>query len=692
MHIRFLLTTTAAIALIAGGASAQDESAAQNPVPTGPQSTSPEIDTAQQGVLVFEPAFFADASPNTALDMVMRLPGFALNTGDTSQRGFAGSAGNVLIDGDRPSSKSDNLMEVLRRISAASVERIELIRGGAPGIDMQGQAVVANIVVKKNVQVEKVLEFNSYIYPDGYIGPILQGQYSRRDGENLIQGSLMGTVDRTDGTGEGYRRRYDTNGNLIQDADLVLWDRFENIRGTGVIERGLAGGKLRLNGLAGWFRSEQQQDLLIRSGGGSDAFNDEEVEDYNFELGANWTREFNERMELEIVGLQRYSTSDYVGLSEAGPDSSAFTLDAASGESIGRAVFRYRPNDRWSFETGGEIAYNFLDSDTAYEENGTVIPLPNAAVKVEETRGEVFGQTTWRPNPKLTVEAGLRVEVSEISQTGDTDLAKSFVYPKPRMQLTWTPSEGHQFRFRAEREVGQLDFGDFSASADIDIGQVEGGNADLEPFKANVFEAVYERRFWGEGVFDVTYMHADVEDVVDVIPLTGGFDGVGNIGDGTQDLFQLRLTLPTDKLGISNGRFQVRGSWVTTSVIDPVTGEERRFQGNQNFGCGVSFNQDLRGGRWSYGFDHGCNIDRGKIYRVREVRELYQEPFVNAFVQWKPKPDLTIRADIGNATDRAAGYDRLVYAGSRDTAPVAYKEERRTWMSPWLFLQIRKSF
>ena len=692
MHIRFLLTTTAAIALIAGGASAQDESAAQNPVPTGPQSTSPEIDTAQQGVLVFEPAFFADASPNTALDMVMRLPGFALNTGDTSQRGFAGSAGNVLIDGDRPSSKSDNLMEVLRRISAASVERIELIRGGAPGIDMQGQAVVANIVVKKNVQVEKVLEFNSYIYPDGYIGPILQGQYSRRDGENLIQGSLMGTVDRTDGTGEGYRRRYDTNGNLIQDADLVLWDRFENIRGTGVIERGLAGGKLRLNGLAGWFRSEQQQDLLIRSGGGSDAFNDEEVEDYNFELGANWTREFNERMELELIGLQRYSTSDYVGLSEAGPDSSAFTLDAASGESIGRGVFRYRPNDRWSFETGGEIAYNFLDSDTAYEENGTVIPLPNAAVKVEETRGEVFGQTTWRPNPKLTVEAGLRVEVSEISQTGDTDLAKSFVYPKPRVQVTWTPSEGHQFRFRAEREVGQLDFGDFSASADIDIGQVEGGNADLEPFKANVFEAVYERRFWGEGVFDVTYMHADVEDVVDVIPLTGGFDGVGNIGDGTQDLFQLRLTLPTDKLGISNGRFQVRGSWVTTSVIDPVTGEERRFQGNQNFGCGVSFNQDLRGGRWSYGFDHGCNIDRGKIYRVREVRELYQEPFVNAFVQWKPKPDLTIRADIGNATDRAAGYDRLVYAGSRDTAPVAYKEERRTWMSPWLFLQIRKSF
>ena len=31
----------------------------------------------------------------------------------------------------------------------------------------------------------------------------------------------------------------------------------------------------------------------------------------------------------------------------------------------------------------------------------------------------------------------------------------------------------------------------------------------------------------------LTYQHAEIEDVVDVIPLAGGFDGVGNIGDGS---------------------------------------------------------------------------------------------------------------------------------------------------------------
>ena len=691
---------TAALTVLAVPALAQTtpnqsptpDSAAQAPVPTGPVQSAPEVDAAQQGVLIFEPAFFADSRPDTALDMIARLPGFGLDTGDTGQRGFAGAAGNVLIDGDRPSSKSDSLDQVLRRISADSVERIELIRGGAPGIDMQGQSVVANVVLRRTVTVERVLELNTYFYPDGYLGPIIAGQYSRREGENSIEGSFSATTDRTDGTGEGFRRRYDSSGALIQDADLVLWDRFRNARGTGALQRPFAGGSLKVNGLLGWFGSESSQDLLIRSGPGIDSFNDEDVESVNSELGVNWTRDLSPRMGLELVGLQRYGTQDYVGVSESGPNTSTFSEDSSQGESIARAVLRFRPNDRWAYEGGGEIAYNFLDSSTAYEENGVAIPLPSSSVKVEELRGEVFGQATWRPSPKLTLEAGLRVEVSEISQSGDSDLTKSFVYPKPRFQLTWTPWEGHQFRFRAERQVGQLNFGDFVASADIDIGQVEGGNPDLEPDKTTIVEAVYERRFWGEGVLELSAAHGEVEDVIDIIPLTGGFDGVGNIGDGSFDQYQVRLTLPMDRLGIPNARLQARGSWAHTEVTDPLTGETRRFQGNQAFGCGVAFNHDLQGGKWSYGFDHGCNTDKGRLFRVREVRSMIQEPFVTLYAQWKPSSDLTIKVDLANVTDRERGYDREIYAGPRDVSPVAFREVRSTKMSPWLFLQIRKSF
>lgn len=662
-----------------------------SPSPT-PDGAAPAIDAAQRGVLVFEPAFFADSRPDTALDMIARLPGFGLDTGDTGQRGFAGAAGNVLINGDRPSSKSDRLDQVLRRISADSVERIELIRGGAPGIDMQGQAVIANVVLRRTVTVERVLELNSYIYPDGHLGPIIAGQYARRDGDRSIEGSISATTDRTDGTGDGFRRRYDPSGALIQDADLVLWDRFRNVRATGAVQRPFAGGQLRANGLLGWVGRENTQDLLIRSGAGIDSFNDEESDSLDGELGLNWTRSLSPRTGVELVGLQRWSSEDYAGVSQGGGDSSTFTSDATAGETIGRAVLRFRPNERWAFESGGEVAWNFLDSATAYEENGVIIPLPSSSVKVEELRGEAFGQATWRPSPRVTVEAGLRVEVSEISQSGDSDQTKSFVYPKPRLQLTWTPWAGHQFRFRAERQVGQLDFGDFVASADIDIGEVEGGNPDLEPDKTTLLEAVYERRFWGEGVLELSVQHGEVEDVVDLIPLTGGFDGVGNIGDGSFDQYQMRLTLPMDRLGLANARLQARGSWVHTEVVDPVTGETRRFQGNQAFGCGVAFNHDLQGGKYSYGFDHGCNVDKGRAFRVREIRAFYNEAFVTLYGQWKPSANTTIRLDVGNATDRQRGYDRDLYAGPRDVAPVALREVRRTRMSPWLFLQVRRGF
>ena len=86
--------------------------------------------------------------PNTAYDMIGRLPGFTFDDGNTA-RGFAGTAGNVLIDGQRPTSKSDDLQSILQRIPASDVDHIEVIRGGAPGIDMQGQTVIANVIRKK---------------------------------------------------------------------------------------------------------------------------------------------------------------------------------------------------------------------------------------------------------------------------------------------------------------------------------------------------------------------------------------------------------------------------------------------------------------------------------------------------------------------------------------------------------------
>ena len=86
-----ILLATTAIVLSAGGALAQTA-----PAPSE-TANPPQAEASQQGVLVFTPDFFADQRPNTALDMVNRIPGFSVQDGDGS-RGFEGAVGNILIN------------------------------------------------------------------------------------------------------------------------------------------------------------------------------------------------------------------------------------------------------------------------------------------------------------------------------------------------------------------------------------------------------------------------------------------------------------------------------------------------------------------------------------------------------------------------------------------------------------------
>jgi hypothetical protein len=84
---------------------------------------------------------------------------------------------------------------------------------------MQGRTVLANVVLKRTVQVQKVVNLQTYVYPDGFFGPILELEGSRREGDNVLEGSLKATRDRTDDTFDGgvqaadrRRRRPDLEG------------------------------------------------------------------------------------------------------------------------------------------------------------------------------------------------------------------------------------------------------------------------------------------------------------------------------------------------------------------------------------------------------------------------------------------------------------------------------------------------
>ncbi|MBN4058549.1 Plug domain-containing protein, partial [bacterium AH-315-J19] len=97
------------------------------------------------GTQVFEPAYFEQFVPRTAIDMVSRIPGFQIRSSG-GRRGLGQGGANVLINGDRISGKT-NAGDQLSRINAANVVRIEIVDGTSldiPGLSGQ----VANVITK----------------------------------------------------------------------------------------------------------------------------------------------------------------------------------------------------------------------------------------------------------------------------------------------------------------------------------------------------------------------------------------------------------------------------------------------------------------------------------------------------------------------------------------------------------------
>lgn len=671
------LLATTALLLIAAPAVAV---AAETPPAPARQSAVP----GDQAVLVFTPDFFAHARPNTALDMVNRVPGFSVNDGSDA-RGFEGAVGNVLINGARPASKNDTGSNVLGRTVAAQVERIELIRGGAPGIEMQGYSVVANVILKNTVSREHILTGNAFLFEGGQ--DLFGGsyQFTERRGDRTWGVTLSDGISNSDSNGAGPVVRVGPNGETLRNEDYYNdgYGGGNSIRGN--FSSPFMGGKVDLTarlGINDWHNINRQTapDVLRES------LYDEDS--HSGEFGVVYTRPLSEKLKLETRFIHEFSDYDSISTSRGqvagvkGPEQ-LFNSDGKSSETILRGLVRHERSASIDVEAGGEIAYNMMQRDQAYFIDGVEELLPSASVKVEETRGELFGKATWRINPKWTLESGLRLESSTISQSGDANQEKSFFFAKPRILATWTPAPNNQLRLRLERTVGQLDFSDFAASTELANENVLGGNVNLHPETRWVVEATYEKRFWGEGIVSIGLRHDEISDAIDVIPLEGGYAAIGNIGDGTLDQLVLHVTVPTDRLGVSGGKFSFKNTWNHTEVTDPTTGEIRPISGIRASQANIAFQQDIT--RWKLQWGVSWLPLMGlKNYRPDEISGWRGHDYYELWGEYKPTPTLAIRAQVNLWDD--FNVERTVFA-DRDTRPVAFVENR--FVDPRTFYQIR---
>lgn len=662
-----------------------------------------------QGATPFPAAYFADSRPTTAFDMILRLPGFSFDPG-AQVRGFADASGNVLIDGERPTSKQDDLGQALKRIPADQVERIDLIRGGAPGIDMQGRTILANVIRKKGAGSNQlVATLGAKLQADdGRELPIVKLEWSRRDGGHSFEAALTTTAYVDDGSGNGPHTTRDGNGALTYASHLGTRAGVYETVLTSAYEGPLAGGKFRINGLVEMddYLDHEADTASLDTGaltpaGGDDTYKDASHQ-LKSELGLHYTRSFGAKWSLETLAIQQLSHSfehsAFLSPGDAlqGADNELFSITNNNAESIGRAILRYQAAPSLTLQASLEGAYNTQGTATAYSVNAAPQQLPAANEHVAEKRGEAAFVATWTPSPKYTVEAGIRLEDSAVTATGDVVASKTLFYPKPRVVFTWSPDPKDQVRLRAEREVGQLDFGAFSASGTLNVGGIHAGNPQALPQQAWVTEAAYERHFWGDGDATLTLRHSQITDAVDRVvgddPKTGLYDEGGNLPRGSENDLIVDFSLPLDRLGLKHALLKATGTWRDTQVTDPTTLTSRQQSLVTPRSLEAHFTQDLTALKSSWGIDYDGGFLQ-TVYRFDEIDIFDAGQRVTAFFEYKPTDRLSIRAQVDRLIP--VGMQRTVISYETARAPgviplsVDYRDQK---LGPIFRIQVRQAF
>lgn len=642
----------------------------------------------------FPARYFADAAPVTAYDMVLLLPGFTVVDSDADVRGYGAALGNVLVDGVRPYSKRDDVADLLRRIPARSVDHIELLREGTQDVDMAGHSMLVNVVRRHQTGALAEVEAGMLAGVDGWVAPLGQAQYQRKDGERQLELSATLDPELDDDSGNGERLTSPVNGNNTWQL-LEARTTKDRQEAAGRWQQALGFGRLSVNGAMRGEQEDVDTRLSAVAPGDGEEHSTESERSRELEFGARLECGLDTRTRQEWRVLQQIGWIDSAERSHEGDDVESFQSHIESGESIARLDVTHDATSAWTLRASIEAAYNFLNGDSELREDGSVVPLPGSRVRVEELRGETAFVANWAASETLVMELGLRLEHSELVQEGDSPREQELTGVKPLAAVNWNPDPRDQLRLSLSREIGQLDFEDFVASAALDDDQVTAGSAELEPEKTWRFEVSYERRFDGDASLTLGWRHENITDVIDrvlVVTPDDMFDAPGNIGSGRRDTFMFDLAAPLDEFGVPGGHVRASLEWLESEVVDPVTAERRRISGEKPVDGSVEFTQTVpdRDLRWGLRIEHIA--ERKTEYRYDQVKREFEGTGWTVFLERRLNEDWLFKAEATDLWGRSFRSGRTDYDGPRSVAPVS-GQRRDTRTSPgFVVVSLRHSF
>ncbi|HET8900237.1 MAG TPA: TonB-dependent receptor [Rhodanobacteraceae bacterium] len=641
----------------------------------------------------FPASYFAKSAPDTAWDMLLRLPGFRVIEPDEDLRGYQGARGNVWIDNAWPSSKHDTIENLLKRIPASAVREIELIHSGAKGLDLGGFSLIANVQRRHDRPAGGQLEAGLLAGSRGWLVPRGRLEYTLHPAAGTLELGLKLDPELDDDSGSGSIRK-DSPSHVGADRHWNTTTHKRHMEATARLSHPLGAGELALSLAA---RNERERvDSHVSAIEGEAAERDQEAEDTRqFEADLGYRLPVSAVTTLELLTSHHTSNVRDDERSSEGDESETFRSLNRSREDILRAALQHQASNTLAIAAALESAINHLDGSAELATGGISSALPGSDVAVEERRSEASFTATWTPLARVSLEAGLRAERSRIRVSGDARREHGFFYPKPRLALRYDLGPDDRWLLSIEREVGQLDFDDFASSASLASDAVAAGNADLVPDKTWRMSSRWEHRLGDAGSIALGYQHDRIDDVIDRVLIDSGderFDAPGNIGNGRRDTLQLDLLLPLDALGIVGGRLRSSMKWQRSRVTDPVTGESRPISGEKPVDGEIAFTQDLPEPQVNWGLTLEHLAERKTKYRYDRIQRESEHMGWTVFVERNLGQRWRLRCEATDLFGRRFSDVREKFDGIRGAAPAA-SIERRNRRSPGTFsVVLRRDF
>lgn len=674
---------------------------AQDGEEAGPQAATPATTPPAAGV--FEPAYFAQYAPRNALDMVSRLPGFTISGGnDNGQRGLGQANQNVVVNGERFSSKSDSLRDQLRRIPASDVIRIELVDGNT--LDIPGLTGVVANVIYRNSGVSGQFRYNANYRPHNTDPALYGGEISLTGKEGALSYTVSLSNDNERFGADGPVLITAADGTLIEEQYSQFVGAFDNPKLATNFTYDFGDdvqGNLNLSYGEDFFNRRDPEIGTPVNGPVRTRTSDRHEDGPEYEIGADITFPLGPG-KLKLIGLERFERDNsYSTLIDSFADdtpATGYRFDQINeaGERIGRAEYSWAMLDG-DWQLSGEAAFNRLKRRSSLDEMNAdgvfmSVPFPAGTGGVREDRYETSLSYSRKLSSKLSLQAIGAMEFSTIKQTGSAANSRSFKRPKGSLALTWKPENGFDISLTAARRVSQLSFGDFLASVSLNDDNQNGGNNSLVPYQSwNIeLEANKSLGNWGSIKFEAR--QAWFEDFIDWFPLDNGGEARGNIGNADRLHLELTTTLKLDEMGLPGVRIDATAVKRWMSVTDPFTGEDRPFSYDQFGLIDIDLRHDIPDSEWAWGAGF-YGEDIAPYSRRYEFGRDWEGPYFGSlFVEHKDVFGLTVEGRISNLLGARNRFERTVFAGPRPDSPVLFREDMNRRIGPIFRMSVSGDF